>query len=660
MADLKDTAEQANELGKSLGLTSDQIKKAKGFLDELAAHQGLKELKTQAQDAKNSFEGLNASMDPIRAKLASSTNIIGQLGAAIYSTSNNAVGYTAAFQNLIDGTQKVGGVVGFVGNAFGTLVGGIDGATRMSKEFRGATIGVSSELGLGLNDARNQYQSYTLGIMEAMSATYETRAQVEAHAASLARAGISVEDWSKSIDVAGTNQNMLRIGLLVGQETGLGSAKTFEYMATSMRKMGLSAEDSTRPLLALQAMSKSTGLPLTELSDKMMGLVERNARFGTTVEGLSPIVRRFADVLGDGFKGFAISDVSNLIDSLGRSVNTTQAAFMSMNSGMGRPNTGVAGAMLDFEDAMAKPEEAMKMLSTSLGSITGGKILTFEDAHANENAAMQFKIQRDLLAQLTGINDPQQTKTLMALLADQQSGREMSAEDTRTLEEAMKSGADKQAESKSLAEKIGQAQVGLLAQIQLSLSNMATSFIKPQTESALVRTGENLLSGYTVDAKAKLSELINRAVDLSKETFDKNAPQSIKDGIDKFNTMIIDPINKSIDKNNSIESPRISVGAMNPGERTLASGGPSFKFNGAEIPQQTNQIPERESPTPTFGGVAANQSATADQSTNSSTVSNEGNLPTTNININFTGDGELTKAMARSAMAAIEQIYKGH
>lgn len=638
MADeLKNFADTAKLLGQQLGYNNEQMAKLveQGKkLDESGAH--MKNLADTTKKASDEASKLAGSFTPIRDEIekarASSgffVSALGTVAAAIYNTTNAAMDAGEQFNAAFNKSK------------LGEIVGGIDEVTKMSREFRGEAIRVGSEFGLGFEETAKTYQAYSGAVLLAQASTYASRQEIEQNALALAKMGISLDEMTRVTSVAGQQQNMLTEGFKLAQDSGLGEAKVFDIMATATRKMGISVEDSSRPILALQSLAKSTGLPITELSNRVFGIAEQYSRFGMSVESLSPILRRFTDVLGPGFKGLAIDDTIRLVQGLAGQVNTTNAAFMAMQSGMARPGAGVAGAMVDFEDAMAEPEKAMKMLAASLGNISGGKILTFEDAHQNEANATQFKLQRDMLTQLTGINDPQQTKTLLALLSAQQSGKALTSEENKTLAEAMRSGTAKQEEQKSLAEKIGKAQVGILAQIALDISNMATRNLSPQATSALVNRGANIATEYSAEARDKLGAVVDRGLAAANDFFAKHTPEVVKNAGQTVSNYIDES------KNQIAEVPTQRISAFNPGEAALTIGG---KFN----------VPAPVAPTPVFPTPQPSPPGAPMPMGFSKQTTGPGEKEVTNIVVTLRASDTLTKAISEGAVVTFNKTLHGN
>jgi hypothetical protein len=263
---------------------------------------------------------------------------------------------------------------------------------------------------------------------------------------------------------------------------------------------------------------------------------------------------------------------------------------------------------------------------------------------------MQFKLQRDMLTQLTGINDPQQTKTLLALLADQQSGKQLTTQENKTLEDALKSGASKQDESKSLAEKIGKAQMVLMAQSALSLSNIAAAVLTPQTESALINKGTEKMAEGSVWASDKISGFMTMALAEGQRFFEQNASEGVKNAASNVGNAASGMIERS--KENNYQTAQQRIPGFNTGEEAKVIGGPSVKFNNVEIPRPA-------APTPQF--IASPPSTEQNDRANRQQITPE-QKPRDEIHGTMTihATDELTRAIANAAVIQINKGNRGH
>jgi hypothetical protein len=624
----------------------------------------LDDLKKTAETLKATIDQMKASGTDTRAMEDALRRVQSAMGGVATSAADTAGKIKTSNSVIVDTFTKMDAALGqiaksvlnvgtgadtmaqqfktaFNGTGIDDFAEGFDELTEMTRNLRTSAIGVGNAFGMSFDQIRSSYQGYISSVLLAQNNTYENRQEIQRQTGELAKLGIGLDDLSRTFSVAGTQQNILSEGFLLSADSGLRADIVFDMMGASMRKMGLSAEDAGKPLVALENIAKETGLPLTELSNKIFQTAQEGARLGLTVDSMTPIVRRFVDVLGPGFKGLAIDETTKLIRGLESQINTTQAAFMAMQGGLARPGAGVAEAQLAFEDAFKNPIEIVKSLQSTIGGVTGGKIIKFEEARANPELANQFKIQRDLLAQLTGNTDPQSQRTLMGILSDLQSGRQLTATQNKTLEESLKSGTQKQEEQKSLQDRIGKATVGLLTQISLNTSAMFDRLLPPQAQAGFAR----IATEKGVGLEQKGIELFNKALESGTSMLEKipgvaGAGKTVKEVYEK---------------------------TIATGEATAGTLRPSLNYNvpavyntpvpaaaRAGVPPQTQPTPFANTPSP------ATPPGHAQPTVSTRTTTETGQKEHTNVTITFRGTDELTRALAGSASATVNKTLHGN
>lgn len=411
----------------------------------------------------------------------------------------------------------VGLVLGFVPRAFDTAMG-------TTKAFERDIIALGSTFGASFDTIAKSTLDYQKAVIDSNYYTSEGIDSVRRAAGTLAEYGVQLDETMRQISVGGVSLNLLKEGFLLSSATGMDSTTTFKLLAEASRTMGYSVENANRPIVALTNIARDTGLPISELASGTFRTAQEMSRLGLTVDGMAPIVKRFADTLGPAFKGLAIKEVDQLMSGLERQINTTNAAFIAMKGGLAGSGASAVGAQLAFEAAFKDPVDIMKSLATTLGGITGGRIIKFEEARANPALENQFKIQRDLLGQLTGITGAQQQRTLLNVLDSLQSGKQLTSDQQATLQDVLKDGQTKQAEQMNVQQQLSRVTVGLQTQANLLLGNMLNRLVPGQVTGELTRQGANILQGGA-DAIIKQAEALGaRAEAMVGETVRKGLP----------------------------------------------------------------------------------------------------------------------------------------
>lgn len=622
MAGLDDLKEQLEKIQDLIN----QVKNKNINVDTKPAQESLRQVEKSfnsiTDTASKSANSIKDSYSNVVTKALSSIDpVLGRLSGAILEAGRGVVSYGEQFK------------VAFADTGLDSLVGGFDLLTAATRDLRTSAIGVGNVFGESYEQIRGSYENYIASTILAQERTYQTRQEIEKQTKSLAQMGITMDELTQVFQVAGAQQNFLSEGFLLGEETGLGSYKIFSMMAAAARTMGLSVEDAGKPIVALENIAKQTGLPIDGLANDVFRTAQQFSRLGLTVDGMTPVIRRFTDVLGSGFKGLAIEETTRLIRGLEGQVNKTEAAFLAMQGGLARPGAGVAEAQLAFEDAFKNPIEIVKSLTATLSGVTGGKIIKFEEARDNPQLATQFKIQRDLLGQLTNNTDPQSQRTLMTILADLQSGRQLTTAQNKTLEDSLKSGAQKQEETRTLAERIGKAQVGLLTSIAVSVSGLFDRLLPPQAQSAMINSGKD-------EAQRKATEMFNKALEMGTTLLNNNLPDSIK----KFASNTTEAYQDFMKNQEAAGAqPRI-LPAINISPITL--GG---------VPAS---IPDLSRPTAGMAPPPAPSGSNVVSGANANITS--GGKGVQEIALTLRGEGEITNALAKAATVVINNNLRGN
>lgn len=622
--DLKKQLDDAKKLLKD-------ITDSKGGIQALTdnfekTNETLKETNGQAGDLIANFAKMYGGNGPLSATLA-------DLSRAFLGTTQATSAFGGELQALTGVVSSVlGPELGKIVASVGLLPSVFDTFTGTTRQFKKDTLELGSTYGTSYEQIIGKTLDYQNAVLLANNYTFEGIDAVRRSAVGMAQYGLSVDEVTRSFNVAGTSQNLLSTGFLLATDSGLQSSKVFEMMAKSARTMGYDVENSAKPIVALENIARDTGLPLTQIADKVFNTAKEFSRLGLTVDSMSPVIQRFTENLGAGFKGLAVDEVNKLMKGLESQINTTNAAFMSMQGGLSRPGAGVAEAQLAFEDAFKNPIEIMKSLSSTLAGVTGGKIIKFEEARANPELANQFKLQRDLLGQLTGNRDPQSQRTLLAILSDLQSGRQLSSSQEKTLQDSMKSGQEKQNEMASTTQQLDRITVGLQTETNILLGNILNKLAPSQVQGELVRKGGEY-------AQAGLEQTIKFA-------------QTIGDKIGEFSAGKGLDLSSVKDKyDNMINSQRPGPG-IQPGPAFRSTVNPFGESAGVAIPSQVT-------PTAPISSVPAPGPGITSTGGNASKTTNAPGQTDKHITVSFAGNDELTRAIANSATAKINDTNHG-
>ena len=495
--------EKIEDLKRELEELKKQLKDTKQGVSDLVDQGGkINGMASDFDSFNRSVRATNAEMGNLIDSFAKATGIkLGDIGGAfsgltkaLFGSNSSANDFTSTMEDLATVVTRVlGPEIGGVFRGIGQLAPAFDSATATTKLFQQDLISLGSTFGTSFDQIIGKSEEYQKTIIESNFYTFEGDKAVRQAASRLRDFGVTIDETMKRISVGGVSMNLLKEGFLLSSATGLKSEDVFKMLGAAARTMGYSVEEANKPIVALSNLARATGLPITELTKETFGTVQQMSRLGLTVDGLSPVIKRFADTLGPAFKGLAIDEVNRLMKGLEGQINTTNAAFMAMRGGLATPGASAVSAQLAFEDAFKDPMEIMKSLATTLSGVTGGRIIKFEEARANPALENQFKIQRDLLMQLTGNRDPQSQRTMLNVLDAIQSGKSLTSEQQSSLQDLLKDGQTKQNEMANIQQQFTRLTVGLHTQSNLLLGNILNRLVPPQAIGEVAREGANIL-----------------------------------------------------------------------------------------------------------------------------------------------------------------------
>lgn len=542
MADIID-AGGLEKLGKALELNAAQAKTFNEYIKET------KKNATELFDVGGRAKGMQDSFDAVKNSLMRTDTAVGDLLNSLLRlngvSTDGAIGAIGDLTNALLGSGRSGNeyidMIDSIGTAvqktlgpeaaglFRTTFGGIplmfDALTEKTRQFKGDVIGLGSAYGLSFDQIARKTVDYQKAVIESNYYTFEGMGSVRAAALALSKYGVTIDETMRSVSVGSTSLNLLKEGFLLSSATGLQSGTIFKMLGEVARTMGYSIENANKPIVAMQNIARDTGLPIADLANKTFGTVQQMSRLGLTVDGMGPLIRRFADSLGPAFKGLAIDEVNNLMRGLEHQINTTNAAFIGMRGGLAGPGASAVGAQLAFEDAFKDPMEIMKSLATTLSGVTGGRIIKFEEARANPALENQFKIQRDLLQQLTGNTDPQSQRTMLGVLDAVQTGRTLSVEQQSSLQDLLKDGQTKQAEQASMRDQLSRITAGLQAQTNVTLGNILNRMVPSQVQGEFARKATDALEPGFEKVLKQAEAFGTRIADSISGTVNKGLPQ---------------------------------------------------------------------------------------------------------------------------------------
>lgn len=248
----------------------------------------------------------------------------------------------------------------------------------------------------------------------------------------------------------------MAVAATVGRGLGFSATESAEMLRKGQFDFNQSVEQTTRNMGVMAAAAAMTGVKSKLVAEQIQSVSEQLAIFGQGNVVAANTWTTFVTTLGNNVP---ITQIKGIIDGVTSGIanmSTQNRAFISMMSGLSQGKTALGGA-LELEFAMRSPEGLQKHLqavTAALSQLSGGKIITLQEAVHNPQLQMSFEVQRQMLA-LQGLatTKEQQNRVLETLQQVQRGG--MSAVDgSKALQEAYAKGGSVQDQQLTSLKKI--------------------------------------------------------------------------------------------------------------------------------------------------------------------------------------------------------------
>jgi hypothetical protein len=228
----------------------------------------------------------------------------------------------------------------------------------------------------------------------------------------------------------------------VARGLGFSTVESANMADEAFAKFGQSPLDAARSLGVMAEAANQAGVRQDVASKAIVESSSSLGIFGQKSDAAAGVWTTFMRTLKDNVPlSQANSMVRSLTDGLAN-MRISERSFMAAMSGV-MPGMTALGGGLKMELAMRTPgglEKNMQALTDTLAKFGGGQIITIEQAAENPQMQAQFQIQRQMLAQFTGISDQQQQNRILEVLQGVQTGGISQVEGSKTLQDAFKGG----------------------------------------------------------------------------------------------------------------------------------------------------------------------------------------------------------------------------
>lgn len=463
--DNSNTINQATQLNDIYREQANRLKELKNAIDdknnalsperERQVRNEITQLNTAITENRNVYRRLTSELstyDRTMLEVNNSQNAFKDNIKDLSSSLQNRL--SGAFQSVTSAISKFAPIMGTVGTDIGrSLSNPLSGADAIVRTFTD-NLGVGGTAIKNVNDSIKSLIQVQGVAREALVQTGDAGADtadiISQYPQVLRRMNVAtglstdaLNSMTKTLSFMGANVlTPVREGIEGLDQATTAGLTSPALLATTFRAFGVTAEasagkardafinfnqtipDTVRQLGDMADASRQTGVDLENTRNQIERASAPLAIFGQRTGSASGVWTTFINTLKNNVP---LSQIGGMVESLTRgiaSMNIQTRAFIGNLSGMTAGSTALGGG-LKMELAMRSPgglEKNLEALTQALSRVTGGEILTIEQAVNIPGLETQFELQRRLLGQFTSINDSEQQNRVLETLQNVQRG----------------------------------------------------------------------------------------------------------------------------------------------------------------------------------------------------------------------------------------------
>jgi len=489
---------------KEIENINEKMKEAKGHPEEI--RKLARELDIAERSAiacANAMGGFKIAMDEATESAEEFKTKIGAVGAVFEKVVPGGHPMLSLLDGLADKMKEGGKTAGGLGAALLVLgndftrgmVDPLGSAEKMVAAF-GTTATRLNEVWQHQADLTATVNKSVLGfggsLMDAAKKAPLFEGSVASISATIGMSKDKVGEWMKAmLEVPGAAQAIgERVGFAggkieqFGQQIMLANAAGYtqqqvqDLANTMFQNFGQRTVPEVNASLALfKTLADETKQPVKDIADQITKASTPFGIFGNQLKETAGLWKAFAD----GMKGLPITEIGKMVDTVAGKIATMDLntqAFVAQMSGMARGASALGGALrmeLEMRDpAGGGAARNLERTIQAITSMTGGRVITLQQATQTPALEMQFQMQRNLAGQMLGVTGGAQQSRLLEVLQGVQEGGISNVDATKNIAGLMETGKSAQEQSVTLLNRIATS-VGGLPELSEALKKLGAA-----------------------------------------------------------------------------------------------------------------------------------------------------------------------------------------
>jgi hypothetical protein len=358
---------------------------------------------------------------------------------------------------------------------------------------------------------------------------------------------INLDDLTENISTAYGNLNLYAVAAIQASAAGISLSESSRLLETAIAKQGMSAQSAVETIAGFSEVAKETGLSFSTVANTLNYAVSQFDKLGMSADFGRPILENFARTVKEVGLGIDVATEStrSLVSAMGGLSDNYGLAYLTQIKGGGGASAGgVLGTSIEMRQKMREAEatgeegsiavEMAKQIRDTISSMTGGNIITLEQAAKSPDLQSQYYMQGQMLSQY-GIRDTGTQDAVLDLLSKIDEAK--AAGDTQGQEELARQlsmEVEVREETRDVVEKVNIEMASFQANLQIanrefaelarSAADTAASFATKDLDGifakldAATKEGTELIKENMSSFTSGIEEIIDYFKDINKSS----------------------------------------------------------------------------------------------------------------------------------------------
>jgi len=379
------------------------------------------------KDGTSGFEDIGTAAGHISKAMGSMGGTVGTLIATIPGLQGVGQGLSTAFTAL--GAMS-NGLATVMSESTKDFINFSDAFSKPVRDLDKEMFNLTKSFGMGIQAAQDLTDSIPEQALTDFSRSMHlSTGELQSFLNSAKNLNLPMDTLTEKISTAYGSLDLYTVAAAQASAAGIGTSEMARLLETSIARQGTSAETATEIIAGFSEVARETGLSFSTVTSTLNSAVSGFNKLGMSADFGRPILENFAKTVKEVGLGVdaATESTSSLVSAMANLSDNYGLSYLTqIRGGGGATAGGVLGSSIEMRQNMREAEstgdqgsmaiEMAKQMRDTISSMTGGNIITLDQAAKSPDLQSQFYMQGQMLSQY-GVKDTSTQDAVLDLLS---------------------------------------------------------------------------------------------------------------------------------------------------------------------------------------------------------------------------------------------------